>query len=53
LVFRFHMGSCYKRRYAGQNVRRERAALGLPKDAENALRAKVPEERVMISLFKM
>jgi hypothetical protein len=34
-------------------VQRERAALGAPKDAENAPRARMPEERVMISWFKM
>ena len=53
MVFRFLRGSCYKRRWRGTNVRRERAALGIAKDAENALRAQVPEERVMISWFKM
>jgi hypothetical protein len=52
-MFRFHTGSCYKRRYAGQKVRHERAALGLAEDAENALQARMPEERVIIALFRM
>jgi hypothetical protein len=43
----------YKRRWRGTNIRRARAALGIAKDAENALRARMPEERVMISWFKM
>jgi hypothetical protein len=40
----------------GQKVRCERAALEFSEDAEdaeNALRARMPEERMMISLFKM
>jgi hypothetical protein len=53
LVCRFHKGSCYKRRWRGQKVRRERAALGFSEDAESALRARMPGERVMISWFKM
>jgi hypothetical protein len=52
-MFRFHIGSCYKRRYAKTNVQCERAALGLSEDAESALRARMPGERVKISLFKM
>src|SRR6185437_16977413 len=31
----------------------KRAALGFSEDAENALRARMPGERMMISLFKM
>jgi len=52
-MFRFHAGSCYNRRYAGQKVRHERAALGICEDAESALRARMPEERGMISFVKM
>jgi hypothetical protein len=32
---------------------RKRAALGVSEDAKSALRARMPEERVKISLFKM
>jgi hypothetical protein len=34
-------------------IRRERGASGVAEDAENAPRARMPEERVMISWFKM
>ena len=53
MVFRFHMGSCYKERYAGEKIRRRNAASGVAKDAENALRARMPGERGIISMFKL
>ena len=55
LIFRFSHEKlyCYKRRYARTNVQDERAALGISEDAESALRARMPGERVKISLFKM
>jgi hypothetical protein len=43
----------YKKRCRGKNIRPERAASGVAEDAEIALRARMPEERVMISLFRM
>ncbi len=50
------MGSCYKSADAGLQIPktgRERAALGVAEDAESALRARMPGERGMISMFKL
>jgi hypothetical protein len=52
-MFRFHMGSCYKRRWRGTDTRHERAALEFSKDAENALPGRMPVERAKIFLFKI
>src|SRR5579875_2937583 len=49
LVFRFHTGSCYKCARRDIKVLSEQAASGFDKDAESALRARMPGERGMIS----
>ena len=53
MVFRFHTGSCYKCARRDIKVLSEQAASGFDKDAESALRARMPEERVKISFVKM